>query len=102
MITVFVCSNEYCRVVWNADPQGHCPACKKPDGNGWSTISSEVRSLPKPPSHDLVDYGYAPGSYSGQCLDCNVWMDFVDKRCRVCKACAEKRRDRATEGKYSE
>lgn len=98
MNTVFVCSNECCRVVWSADPKGHCPACKKVGGGGWSTISSEVRPLPKPASRKLIDYGYAPGSYSGQCLDCMHWMDFVDKRCRVCKPCAEKRRERATAG----
>jgi len=98
MITVFVCSNEYCRAVWGADPQGHCPACKKDDGSGWSTISSEVRSLPKPASLDLIDYGYAPGNYTSICIDCSQQFDFADKRCRVCKPCAEKRRDRATAG----
>lgn len=50
-----------------------------------------------PPSRDLIDYGYAPGQYSGKCLDCMHWMDFVDKRCHVCKPCAEKRRDRAAQ-----
>jgi hypothetical protein len=95
MNTVFVCSNESCRVVWSADPQGHCPACKKADGGGWSTISSDVRSLPKPASRDLIDYGYAPGSYSSHCLTCDRQMDFVDKRCRCCKPCAEAKRDKA-------
>lgn len=97
MTVVFVCSNEYCRVVWNADPQGHCPACKKSDGSGWSTISSEVRSLPRPPSTDLTDYGFAPGGYIIRCVDCKSQVWGCDKRAAVCKPCAEKRRDRAAQ-----
>lgn len=57
----------------------------------------EVPKQEPPPSRDLIDYGYAPGQYAGKCLDCMQWMDFVDKRCRVCKPCAEKRRDRASQ-----
>jgi hypothetical protein len=52
----------------------------------------------KPVSRDLIDYGYAPGSYSGKCRVCGVMMDTVDKRCHCCKECAEKARDRATAG----
>jgi hypothetical protein len=50
-----------------------------------------------PPSRELIDYGYAPGAYMSTCIDCTQRMEGVDKRCRVCKPCAEKRRDRATQ-----
>jgi len=48
---VYVCSNPACGVVHAADPNGHCPACIKRDGVGWSTL---------------------PRKYSGACRDCNV------------------------------
>lgn len=49
----------------------------------------------EPPSQDLRDYGYAPGGYWSNCIDCNADMTDVDKRCRCCKPCAEKKRDAA-------
>lgn len=42
---VYQCSNPACRTVWDADPEGHCPACRLPTGGGWSCITSEIRSL---------------------------------------------------------
>lgn len=45
MKLVFMCSNSNCRTIWNRDPHGHCPACKKPDGSGWSCVTYTVRSL---------------------------------------------------------
>ena len=43
---VFICSNRECDAVWNRDPQGHCPKCKKPDGGGWSCMHRTVSALP--------------------------------------------------------
>lgn len=42
---------------------------------------------------DLVAFGYAPGDYTSICLDCQLQIIGVDKRCRVCRTCAEKRRE---------
>lgn len=47
------------------------------------------------PSTDLVDYGYAPGNYTSHCLSCDQYIDFVDKRCRCCRSCAQKKMDKA-------
>lgn len=44
--TVSVCSNPKCYAVWSEDPNGPCPACRKPHGAGWSTIKRVVRPLP--------------------------------------------------------
>lgn len=44
---VFICSSPKCQAVFNADPQGACPVCVKPNGAGWSTKRREVRDLPK-------------------------------------------------------
>lgn len=41
---VFVCSNRECVTVFDFDPRGHCPICIKPDGSGWSTIATDVRT----------------------------------------------------------
>jgi hypothetical protein len=41
---------------------------------------------------DLREFGYAPGGYASNCMDCDLPMMFVDKRCRVCRDCAIKRR----------
>lgn len=49
------------------------------------------------PSRDLIDYGYAPGGYAITCFDCKEKAWDCDKRASVCKPCAEKRRDRATQ-----
>jgi hypothetical protein len=43
---VFVCSNQRCTAVWDADPNGHCPACIQPSGVGYSTMRREVKALP--------------------------------------------------------
>lgn len=42
---VYRCSNPYCDAVWDADPKGHCPACIKPDGVGYSTRQLKLISL---------------------------------------------------------
>lgn len=42
---VHICSNKDCFAVWDKDPQGHCPACKKANGGGWSALTRNVRSL---------------------------------------------------------
>ena len=39
----------------------------------------------------LLDYGYAPGSYSNLCHTCNVLQFWVDKRAVTCESCAMKR-----------
>lgn len=60
-----------------------------------------IESLPPPvevcaaPSTDLRDYGYAPGNYTSHCLSCDQRIEFVDKRCRCCKACAQRKMDKA-------
>lgn len=40
---MFRCSNPDCRALHPADPQGHCPACIKPDGSGWSCVPERER-----------------------------------------------------------
>jgi hypothetical protein len=45
MTVVFICSNPHCDAVWDVDPRGHCPACIKPSGLGWSTMPRTVRQL---------------------------------------------------------
>jgi hypothetical protein len=44
---------------------------------------------------DLLEYGYAPGNYTGHCLTCDQTMEWVDKRCRCCMPCAIRKRDAA-------
>lgn len=46
-LRVFECSNPHCRTIWDADPHGHCPACKYLHG-GWSTLAKEIKHLPQP------------------------------------------------------
>jgi hypothetical protein len=41
---VYRCSNPQCSTVWDENPRGHCPACIKPDGGGWSCITYPVHS----------------------------------------------------------
>lgn len=43
---VFKCSNPKCDAIWNKDPHGHCPACMKVDGGGWSCRTMPVLALP--------------------------------------------------------
>lgn len=47
--------------------------------------------LPGKPSATLRDFGYAPGSYTMKCPDCQREVWDVDKRARRCKECAEQR-----------
>jgi hypothetical protein len=54
-------------------------------------ISDYRHALTKEPSRDLLAYGYAPGNYMSNCLSCGQNMQDVDKRCRTCKPCAEKK-----------
>jgi hypothetical protein len=42
---------------------------------------------------ELREFGYAPGGYISTCIDCNGEVWNVDKRCRVCRPCAIKRRN---------
>lgn len=39
----------------------------------------------------LIEFGYAPGGYTGKCIHCDQATDSVDKRATSCKQCAEKR-----------
>jgi hypothetical protein len=42
--------------------------------------------------HSLAPYGWAPGDYVGKCRTCGeAWEG--DKRCMVCRPCAEAARD---------
>ena len=75
----------------DARPPYYCKNCDC--ANCGNTRPAAEPSL----SRDLIDYGYAPGQYAGACMDCKQHMDFVDKRCHVCRPCAEKRRDRAAQ-----
>jgi hypothetical protein len=43
-VTVFVCSNPKCGAVWECDPHGHCPACIKRSGAGFSTRPQPIRT----------------------------------------------------------
>lgn len=45
MTEVFVCSNPQCRTVFDEDPRGHCPACVKGNGGGWSAPGLPIRKL---------------------------------------------------------
>lgn len=47
---VYVCSNPSCGAVWKDDPKGHCRACIKSDGGGWSTMRRPIRDLPPGPA----------------------------------------------------
>jgi hypothetical protein len=42
---VFICSDPTCGKVWDADPNGPCPFCRKADGSGSSTMRRQVWSL---------------------------------------------------------
>jgi hypothetical protein len=44
----------------------------------------------------LRDFGYVAGNYSSTCMHCEQQIDFVDKRCRCCKPCAERHLNEAT------
>jgi hypothetical protein len=68
----------------NPRPDDKCDGC----GETWGNVQA---ALTKPVSRNLVDYGYAPGNYMSTCLTCEQTMTDVDKRCRTCKSCAEKR-----------
>lgn len=60
--------------------------------------AAHLTDLPTPRSTDLRDYGYVPGNYMSDCLTCEEWIMNVDKRCRTCKPCAEKKMQAALAG----
>lgn len=39
---VYVCSNPECTMIYDFDPNGHCPICIKENGSGWSTRMQQV------------------------------------------------------------
>lgn len=52
--------------------------------------------------HELVPWGWAPGSYMGKCRDCEgMWWD-GDKRAYRCERCAMIARYRQAEAQLAE
>lgn len=45
-VEAFVCSNPNCSTVYLQDPMGHCPACRKDNGGGWSTRRVPLAAAP--------------------------------------------------------
>lgn len=60
-----------------------------PEHCGGTIEDGRPQPLPGKPSATLRDFGYAPGSYTMKCPDCQREVWDVDKRARRCKECAE-------------
>jgi hypothetical protein len=63
-VIAYQCSGPDCGYLHGADPHGHCPRCKKPDGSGYPTVP--VEALPC----DYCGRPRLPGAPWGRCDDC--------------------------------
>jgi hypothetical protein len=74
MATAYLCSNPGCGTLHRRDPMGSCPACRRPDGSGWSAYPVEAKECPKcgalwPPERLLMKCVVCESVYCPACKD---------------------------------
>lgn len=67
----FQCSNPKCDRLTTNDPQGPCPACRKPDGTGWSTYPVEAMPC------DYCGVPRLPDAQFGRCDTCLTAIEYA-------------------------